>query len=86
MIDDKTQANLIAAPLDDIKKAVASHGIQYHQEISVPVKGSYYLRIGVHDLIGDRVGAVEIPVASVQNLAPPTPPAANPPAPQLAPK
>lgn len=46
------------------------HGIPWHQEVSVPVKGDYYLRIGIHDLTGDRVGAVEIPVATVKNLTP----------------
>ncbi len=81
LIDDKTQANLNAAAY----ASLVSHGIPWHQEISVPVKGSYYLRIGVHDLIGDRVGAVEIPIASVKNLAPPAP-AVNPPAPPVAPK
>ncbi len=56
-------------------------GIPYHQQISVPVKGQYYLRIGIHNLTGNRVGAVEIPVASVKDLAPlpaPTPSASTP--------
>jgi VWFA-related protein len=82
LIDDKTQAKLDTAGY----AYLLSHGIPWHQEISVPVKGPYYLRIGVHDLIGDRVGAVEIPVASVKNLAPPAPPAANPQAAPVAPK
>jgi hypothetical protein len=30
--------------------------------IQVPVKGSYFLRLGVHDVAIDRVGALEIPV------------------------
>ena len=53
-------------------------GLPYHQEISVPVKGQYYLRIGIHDLTGNRVGALEVPVASVKDLTPapnPSPPA-----------
>ena len=36
------------------------------QEIDVPAKGEYFLRMGVHDLNSDRVGAIEIPVSSVQ--------------------
>ena len=28
----------------------------------VPAKGDYFLRIGVHDLATDKVGALEIPV------------------------
>jgi VWFA-related protein len=43
---------------------------QYKQEISVPVKGDYYLRVGVHDLLTNHVGAVELPVSSVSNMPP----------------
>lgn len=43
---------------------------QYKQEISVPVRGEYYLRVGVHDLLTNRVGAVELPVAAVSQLPP----------------
>jgi VWFA-related protein len=43
-------------------------GLPFHQEISVPVSGEYYLRISVHDLETDRYGSVEIPVASVAKL------------------
>ena len=64
LVDDKTHANLTAAAYSDLLR----HGIPWHQEISVPVKGSFYLRIGLHDLTGDRVAAVEVPIASVKNL------------------
>jgi VWFA-related protein len=40
-------------------------GVRYQQQIAVPAKGEYYLRIGIHDLIGDKVGVIEIPVAAV---------------------
>jgi len=54
-------------------------GLFFHQEISVPVKGEFYLRIGVHDEIADHDGAVEIPVDSVKNLPPLTlPPVTQP--------
>jgi VWFA-related protein len=43
---------------------------QYKQEISVPMKGEYYLRVGVHDLLTDHIGAVELPVAAVSNFPP----------------
>jgi VWFA-related protein len=46
------------------------HGLPYHQEISVPVKAQYYLRVGIHDLNGNRVGALELPIASIKDLAP----------------
>jgi VWFA-related protein len=45
-------------------------GMAFHQEISVPVKGNYYIRTGVHDLNTDKVGAVEVPVAVVAHLPP----------------
>jgi VWFA-related protein len=45
-------------------------GMAFHQEISVPVKGEHYLRTAIHDLVSDRVGAVEIPVAQVAKLDP----------------
>ena len=45
-------------------------GMAFHQEISVPVKGEHYLRTAIHDLVSDRVGAVEIPVAQVARLEP----------------
>lgn len=34
-------------------------------EIAVPVKGNFFLRVGVHDLASDRAGAVEIPVDQI---------------------
>jgi VWFA-related protein len=45
-------------------------GLFFHQEISVPLKGEFYLRIGVHDDVADHDGAVEIPVDSVKDLPP----------------
>jgi hypothetical protein len=45
-------------------------GANFTQEISVPVKGEYFLRTAVHDLSSDRVGGLEVPIASVAYLAP----------------
>jgi hypothetical protein len=45
-------------------------GMAFHQEISVPVKGQYYIRTAIHDLNSDRVGAKEVPVATVARLQP----------------
>ena len=42
-----------------------SGGIKYAQQISVPAKGETFLRIGIHDLIGNKVGAIEIPANAV---------------------
>ncbi len=44
-------------------------GMQFHQEISVPVKGDFYIRAGVHDRIGDAMGAVEMDVNTVKAVA-----------------
>ena len=65
----------------DLMKQILAGGFPLHQQISVPAKGSYYLRIGLHDLSGDRLGAIEVPVAAVSNLPPlpaPAPPTAAP--------
>jgi len=43
-------------------------GIPYHQEVSVPVKGDYYLRILVHDIPTDRVGSIEVPLSAINKL------------------
>jgi VWFA-related protein len=48
---------------------VLKEGVRYQQQIAVPAKGEYYLRIGIHDLIGDKVGVIEIPVGSVAVMA-----------------
>ena len=45
-----------------------SGGMAFHQQVSVPVKGQYFLRTAIHDLVSDNVGAVEVPVAAVAHL------------------
>jgi hypothetical protein len=47
-----------------------SGGMAFHQQISVPVKGQYYLRTAIHDMVSDNVGAVEIPIGAVARLDP----------------
>jgi hypothetical protein len=61
---------------NDQYNAILRGGLQFRQEISAPVKGQTFLRIGLHDLASDRVGAVEIPVATLAKL-PPMPAAAG---------
>jgi len=53
-------------------------GLRIAQQISVPDKGNYYLRVGIHDIDGDHAGALELPIAAVRNL-PPEPTKAAPP-------
>jgi VWFA-related protein len=40
-------------------------GLQMKEEVAIPVKGNFFLRLGVHDKIGDQVGALEIPVDQI---------------------
>ncbi len=41
-------------------------GLQAKEEIAIPVKGNFFLRLGVHDKEGDQVGALEIPVDQIR--------------------
>ena len=41
------------------------NGLAAQQEIAVPVKGNYFLRVGVHDVASDHIGALEIAVDQV---------------------
>lgn len=52
-------------------RKLLKNGLPVKQQIAVPVKGNYFLRVGVHDLNSDRMGAVEIPVDQVHpNVVP----------------
>jgi hypothetical protein len=55
---------------DERYKSIMTNGLKFEQEVSVPVKGESFLRIGVEDLATSRVGVVEIPVAAVAKLKP----------------
>ena len=41
-------------------------GLHTQSEIAIPAKGSFFLRLGVHDKTGDQVGALEIPVDEIR--------------------
>jgi VWFA-related protein len=45
-------------------------GWKFHQSIDAPAKNEYFLRIGIHDVSSDRVGAVEVPLAAIQRALP----------------
>lgn len=60
-----------------VYRQILHTGIPYHEEISVPLKGAYSLRIGLHDLATNHIGAVEVPVDAVKNLPPITASAAT---------
>ncbi len=53
----------------EVYEGLLHDGLALEMDISVPAKGEYTLRLGVHDLGDDHVGSVEIPVASVRELA-----------------
>ena len=38
----------------------------FDQSIAIPAKGNYFLRMGVHDVPGNKVGALEVPVDQIQ--------------------
>ena len=75
------QVNGIGAAIPEAQFASFQKGnIKYLQQISVPAKGDYYLRLGMRDVSSDHVGAVELPVAAVAKLPPiPVPLPAPPP-------
>jgi VWFA-related protein len=54
------------------------NGFPFHQEISVPVKGDYTLRLGIQDLSANRIGTTELSIATVKNLPPLDSPATPP--------
>jgi VWFA-related protein len=73
------QANGIVTSIPDERFADSMKGdFIYRQQISVPVKGEYYFRIGMRDRNTDNVGALEIPIAAVAQLRPAAAAAASP--------
>ncbi|HEY1767292.1 MAG TPA: VWA domain-containing protein [Terracidiphilus sp.] len=46
-------------------RRILASGLGAQQQIAVPVKGNYFLRVGVHDVASNRIGALEIPVDEV---------------------
>jgi VWFA-related protein len=48
-----------------VYQSMLKGGANAHQEIAVPATGEYFIRIAVHDLTSDRVGAIEVPTSSI---------------------
>jgi VWFA-related protein len=44
-------------------------GWKFQQNIDAPAKSECFLRIGVHDVSNDRVGAVEVPLAAIHPMS-----------------
>jgi hypothetical protein len=55
------------------RAAIVKTGMHFHQEVSVPAKGHYWLRIGVHDRTNNGLGAVEVNLENVKRTATATP-------------
>jgi VWFA-related protein len=65
------QANGLATAIDDARYNANRNGhFAYNQQISVPAKGQFYLRLGVSDMESGRLGALELPLAAVAKLPP----------------
>jgi VWFA-related protein len=52
-------------------QALLKQGLYVRQDIDAPVKGEYFLRIGMHDITSDQVGAIEVPLASISPASSP---------------
>ena len=67
---DSTILNIRGEIEDARYQTIMADGVKFRQEISVPVKGEHFLRIGIEDMATTRMGVVEIPVATVAKLKP----------------
>jgi VWFA-related protein len=68
---DSIQSTVNFDLTDNGYRELLRDGLPMKLQIAVPVKGNYFLRVGIHDLGNDRVGAVEIPVDQVHpNVVP----------------
>lgn len=47
-------------------RKLLAEGMALAEQIAVPAKGNYFLRLGVRDVDGDHLGALEIPVDQVK--------------------
>ena len=49
----------------EVYKALLAKGLQMPVTIAVPEKGTYFLKLGVHDLSSGKAGSLEIPTAEI---------------------
>ncbi|MBT9332794.1 VWA domain-containing protein [Paracidobacterium acidisoli] len=63
MTGQSNAVNVFAKP--EAVQQFLKEGMRYQQQIAVPAKGEYSLRVGIHDRIGDRVGVLEVPASSI---------------------
>jgi hypothetical protein len=51
---------------DATYRQMMQSGFPAKAQIAVPAKGNFFLRVGIHDVGGDQIGAIEIPVDQVK--------------------
>ena len=57
----------INTDIDDAQyQEILARGLTEHHEIAVPAKGNYFLRLGLHDTVNDRIGSLEVAVDRVK--------------------
>jgi VWFA-related protein len=54
----------------ELARQLRRQTLQIHQELSIPVKGAYFIRVAVRDLVNQQMGAFEIPVSAVRGIKP----------------
>jgi VWFA-related protein len=73
-VNSITETATLDVPADRYRELLVS-GLHTKTEVAIPVKGNFFLRLGVHDKVGDQVGALEIPVDQIGlNVAAPSTP------------
>ncbi len=45
------------------RATIMQRGLPYHLEVSIPAKGHYMVRIAIHDLKTNSIGAIEVPAS-----------------------
>ena len=50
---------------DQYRKLLAT-GLLTKMQLAIPAKGNFFLRLGIHDANGDKIGAFEIPVDQIK--------------------
>ena len=68
-LNTQTDGINVSIPADQYAEAPHRNFV-HHQQISVPAKGMYFLRMGIRDDDSGKLGAFEIPVAAVASLPP----------------
>jgi VWFA-related protein len=61
LMNHLTQATVLSADYN----RMLQKGVQYSEQISVPAKGNYFIRIGMEDMFSGKVGAIEVPTNAV---------------------